>query len=107
MQKNIFDGRMAQLNERFQEMDSDITAALPERDEEYAAMRKRRGELEAQYPVEKWLEGKGAVSLSAGEHAALVEYMQVTFAAENRERLNLYLAGHKDCFGYLKRVGLL
>jgi hypothetical protein len=107
MQENNFDGRMAQLDERFQEMDSGITTALLERDEEYAAMRKRLGELEAQYSVEKWLEGNGAVSLSANEHAALVEYTQVTFDAENRERLNLYFAGHKDCFGYLKRIGLL
>jgi hypothetical protein len=107
MQENIFDGLVAQLEDRFQEMDSSITTALLERDEQYAALRKRLGELEQQYPIEKWLEGKGAVSLSAEDHAALVEYMSVTFEAENRERLNLYLAEHKDCFGYLKRIGLL
>jgi hypothetical protein len=107
MPSNIFDGLLAQLEENFQELDSNITTALLECDEEYAALRKRLGELEQQYPIESWLEGKGAVSLSADEHAALVEYTQVTFEAENQERLNLYLAGHKDCFAYLKRIGLL
>jgi hypothetical protein len=107
MQEDIFSGLVAQLEERFQEMDSDITTALLERDEQYAALRKRLGELERQYPIEAWLEGKGAVSLSADEHAALVEYTKVTFESENRERLNLYLAGHRDCFGYLKQIGLL
>lgn len=58
----------ALLEERFETMDSDITVALPERDEKYAA---------------------------------LVEYIRVTDEAENRERLNLYLAGHRDCFAYL------
>lgn len=107
MQENIFGELAAQLEERFAELDSDVTTALLERDEQYAALRKRLGELEKQYPIESWLEGAGAVSLSADDHAALVEYTQVTFEAENRERLNLYLAGHRDCFGYLKRIGLL
>jgi hypothetical protein len=107
MQENIFDGLTALLEERFAEMDSDITTALLELDEEYAVLRKRLGELEQQYPIESWMEGAGAVSLSADEHAALVEYTRVTFEAENRERLNLYLAGHRDCFAYLKRIGLL
>jgi hypothetical protein len=55
---------------------------------------------------EAWLEGAGVVVLSADEHAALVEYTRVTFKAENMERLNLYLAGHRDCFAYRKRIGL-
>jgi hypothetical protein len=87
-------------------MDSDITKALPEQDEQYATLRKQLGELERQFPIEDWIEGEGAVNLTAEEHAALVKYTSVTFDAENRERLNLYLAGHKDCFAYLKRIEL-
>jgi hypothetical protein len=107
MQENTFSGLLTQFEENFQEMDSTITTALLECDEEYSALRKRLGELEQQYPIEKWLEGKGEIRLTAEEHAALVEYMSVSFESENRERLNLYLAGHKDCFAYLKRIGLL
>ena len=38
MQDSIFTGLLAQLEERFEEMDSEITVALPERDEKYAAL---------------------------------------------------------------------
>ena len=107
MKDDIFSGLQTEIEDTFQEKDSEITTALLESDEKYAALRKRLDELERQYPIEKWLEGKGAINLTAEEHAAMVEYMKVTFDAENRERLNLYLAGHRDCFAYLKRVGLL
>jgi dsDNA-binding SOS-regulon protein len=53
------------------------------------------------------LDGEGAVRLTAEEHAGLVEHTRTTDEAENRERLNLYLAGHRDCFAYLKKIGLL
>lgn len=107
MQEDIFGKLVDQLEEQFEEMDSDITTALLESNVEYAALRKRLGELEEQYAIEAWLEGDGALSLSADDHAALVEYTQLTFQSESMERLNLYLAGHRDCFGYLKRIGLL
>ena len=108
MQDNIFDGLLAQLEERFEEMDSEITVALPERDEKYAALRARLEELERRFPfIESVLDGEGAVRLSAEEHVGLVEYNRTTDEAENRERLNLYLTGHRDCFAYLKKIGLL
>ena len=108
MQENIFAGLLAQLEERFLEMDSEITVALPERDEKYAALWARLSELERLYPfIESVLDGEGAVRLTAEEHAGLVEFIRTTDEAENRERLNVYLAGHRDCFAYLKRIGLL
>ena len=108
MQDSIFDGLLAQLEERFEEMDSKITVALPGRDEKYAALRARLEELEQRFPfIESALDGVGALRLSAEEHAGLVEYNRTTDEAENRERLNLYLAGHRDCFAYLKKIGLL
>jgi hypothetical protein len=108
MRDNIFAGLLAQLEERFEEMDSEITIDLPERDEKYAALRARLEELERQFPfIETVLDGAGVVRLSAEEHSGLVEHIRTTDEAENRERLNLYLAGHRDCFAYLKRIGLL
>ncbi len=108
MQENIFAGLLAQLEERFEEMDSEITVALPERDEKYAALRARLNELEREYAfIESVLDGEGTVHLTAEEHAELVEFIRTTDEAENRERMNLYLAGHRDCFAYLKRIGLL
>ena len=108
MQYDIFSKLLNQLEEQFQEMDSEITVALPERDKEYARLKMRLEELERQFPfIETVLDGEGEVRLTAKEHAGLVEYMRVTDDAENRERLNLYYAGHRDCFAYLQRIGLL
>jgi hypothetical protein len=108
MKDEIFSGLVAQLEERFQEMDSNITTVLLDTDEEYAALRSRQTELEERFPfIETAMEGKGSLLLNAVEHAGLVEYLSVVNEIENRERLNLYYAGHRDCFTYLKRVGLL
>ena len=108
MQEGIFSGLLAQLEERFEEMDSEITVALTERDEKYAALRARLEELERRFPfIESVMDGEGVVGLTTEEHAWLVEYIRTTDEAENRERLNLYLAGHRDCFAYLKQIGLL
>ncbi len=108
MRESIFAEMLAQLEERFEEMDSEITVALPDRDKKYAALRARLEELDQSYPfIETVLDGEGAVCLTAEEHAGLMEFIRTTDEAENRERLNLYLAGHRDCFAYLRRIGLL
>jgi hypothetical protein len=106
--RGVFFELLTTLEDRFDEMDSDITTTLPERDEKYAALKKRLAELEQRFPfIESVMDGEGAVRLTADEHAGLVEYVRMIDEAENRERLNLYLAGHRDCFAYLKRIGLL
>jgi biopolymer transport protein ExbD len=106
MKDEVFSGLVALPPERFQEMDSDITVKLADSDTEYAALKVRLDELERQLPfIEKVLEGKDELHLTAEQHAGFAEYMRVTNEAENIERMNLYLAGHRDCFAYLKRIG--
>jgi hypothetical protein len=108
VQKDIVTGLSAHLEERFDEMDSDITISLLESDAEYKALRERLEELEQRFPfIESVLDGEGAVRLTAEEHAGLVEYIRVADEAENRERLNLYYAGHRDCFSYLRKIRIL
>ena len=108
MEESIFTELLAQLEERFLEMDSEITIALPVHDLQYAALRARLKKLERQFPfIESVLDSEGTVRLTAEDHAGLVEFLRTTDEAENRERLNLYLAGHRDCLTYLKRIGLL
>jgi len=108
MKDEVFSGMVAQLEDVFQEMDSDLTAALIDTDEEYAAMWKRMIELEEKFPcIESVVEGEGVVSLNAEQHTGLVEYLRIVNKMEDRERLNLYYAGHRDCFAYLKKIGLI
>jgi hypothetical protein len=108
MRDEVFTGLVALLEERFQEIDSDITVALGDSNGEYAALKARLLELERQYPfIEQVVEGKGELCLTSGQHAGFAEYMRLTDEAENIERMNLYLTGHRDCLAYLKRIGLL
>ena len=57
MNDEIFTGLVAQLEDRFQEMDSGLSTALIETDAEYAALAERRKELEVRFPfIESMLE---------------------------------------------------
>ncbi|GHU54098.1 hypothetical protein FACS1894132_08180 [Clostridia bacterium] len=108
MKDEVFSGLVALLEERFHEMDSDITVKLADSDMEYVALKARIDEQERKFPfIEKVLEGKDELRLTAEQHAGFAEYMRVTNEAENIERMNLYLSGHHDCFAYLKKIGLL
>jgi hypothetical protein len=50
MQESIFAGLLTQLEDRFEELDSEITVTLPEHDEKYAALRARLEQLERRFP---------------------------------------------------------
>jgi hypothetical protein len=92
----------------FMEIDSVVTVALRKNDEGYAALRERKKELETRFPfIEPLLEGTAASGLSKDELTGLAEHAAVSFEMERRERLSLYLAGHRDCLAYLKRIGAL
>ncbi len=108
MNDNIFAGMVENLEASFQEIASGVTAALQDTDAEYAALSRKRLELQGRFPcIGAALEGEGAVSMTAAEHAGLLEYLGVAGDMENIERLRLYYAGHKDCFAYLKKIGAI
>lgn len=100
------------IEDLFAEMDSAITMALPETDEKYSALRQEIRQLRKDYPmIDKVLEGDGesggAISISADEHAALVQHRVLTFQMEDIERQQIYFRGHTDCLAYLKRIGAI
>jgi hypothetical protein len=105
---NIFIGMVETLEDNFQELSSDIVSALRDTDETYAALFEKRLELQRRFPcIQATVERDGGVSMTAEEHAGLLEYLGVVNEMENIERLRLYYAGHRDCFAYLKKIGAI
>jgi hypothetical protein len=108
MKEKVYETHPFLSDDGFLELESAVVAALRKGDEGYVALRRRKKELEANFPfVESVLEGAGPVSLSTDEHTGLSEYMAVSFEMERIERRSLYLAGHRDCLAYLRCLGVL
>ena len=92
----------------FPEIDSDISTDLFKQGGEYAALRQEADRLQQAHPViEQVLEGEGAISLTADEHAAFVQYISLTRQMEEAERKHIYFRGHTDSFAYLKKIGAI
>ena len=101
-------GLFSQFEDMFVETSSNLAFALRDSDEEYAAMRKHWWELAERFPfIQPMLENGDGLSLSVEERAGLQEYRGVIIEMEYRERLELYYAGHCDCFAYLRRIGVV
>jgi hypothetical protein len=95
------------INERYKEIENEVAAKLRD-DEQYTALRKQSNLLMEKHPcILQLLEGKGPLSVSEEEHAALVQYTMLKINEENMERKEIYCFGHADCIAYLKRVGAL
>jgi hypothetical protein len=96
------------IDEMFSGMDSQIVIALKESDEDYAALARDLDDVDRRFPkIEQWLEGSGALTLTAEEHAGLALHTALTSKAEDMERRAIYYAGHRDCLAWLKKIGAL
>ena len=96
------------LKMSFSEIDSDIVVDLRKTDAEYAALYRDLAEIKQQHPfIDTILEGEGAISLSAEEHAAFVQAVCLTRKLESMERLHIYFRGHTDAYAYLKEIGAI
>jgi len=96
------------IEDAFPEIDSDISTDLFKTDNEYAALRQEADRLQQAHPViERALEGEGEISLTAEEHAALVQYIGLQKDMEENERRHIYFRGHTDNFAYLKKIGAI
>ena len=108
MSDNIFAGMVENLEFNFHEIASGITASLREMDEEYALLSEKRLELQEQFPcIQEIFDGEVKISMTADEHEGLLQYLSVVSDMENIERLRIYYAGHRDCFAYLKKIGVI
>ena len=96
------------LKMSFSEIDSDIVVDLRKTDAEYAALYRELAEIKQQHPfIDTILEGEGAITLSAGEHAALSQAVRLMRKLESMERRHIYFRGHTDAYAYLKEIGAL
>lgn len=68
----------SRIEDAFAEIDSDIVMDLLNTDEDYAALSDRMDKLKTQYPViDKMNEGSGEIRMTAEEHRAYVDYLNL------------------------------
>lgn len=73
-------------------------------DEDYAALSDRMDKLTTQYPViDKMNEGSGEIRMTAEEHRAYVDYLNLARQMEDMERQHIYFRRRTDAVAYLKK----
>jgi len=96
------------IEDSFSEIDSEIVTDLSDTNDEYAALQEKIKKLQKDFPaVVKVIESSGAVSLTAEEHKALTQYLEIKSEMEDMERKQIYFRGHTDSFAYLKKIGVI
>ena len=95
----------SRIEDDFAEIDSDIVIDLQNTNEDYAELSERMDQLRAQYPViDKMNESSGEIRMTAEEHRAYVDYLNLARQMEDMERQHIYFRGHTDAVAYLKKI---
>ena len=90
MSDNYFD-LPSRIEDAFAEIDSDIVMDLLNTDEDYAGFSDRMDKLKTQYPViDKMNEDSGEIRMTAEEHRAYVDYLNLARQMEDMERQRIY-----------------
>ena len=96
------------IDDNFLDFESDLIVTLPEKNPEYAKLKEEKDELSCKYPIlEEWFEGRKSLSLTAEEYTAFVKHKYLVRDMDFIERQAIYYAGQRDCYMYLKRIGLI
>ena len=104
MSDNYFD-LPSRIEDAFAEIDSDIVMDLLNTDEDYAGLSDRMDKLKTQYPViDKMNEDSGEIRMTAEEHRAYVNYLNLVRQMEDMERQHISFRGHTDAVAYLKKI---
>ena len=108
MNDNIFIGMVENLENNFFEISTDVLSSLRDTNEEYKALHQKRLALQSEFPcIQNVFEGETEITITSAEHKVLLEYIGIVSDMENIERLQLYYAGHRDCFAYFKKIGVI
>ena len=95
----------SRIEDDFAEIDSDIMMDLLNTDEDYAELSDRMDKLKTQYLViDKMNEDSGEISMTAEEHQAYVDYLNLARQVEDTERQHTYFREHTDAVAYLKKI---
>ena len=90
------------------EIDTSIVMSLRKEDEQYVALKKELRELLDRHTVvAELLNGQKGVNLTGEEQEAFHEYMVIRAEIEHRERELFYYYGHKHCYEYMNRIGVV
>ena len=74
-------------------------------DEDYAALSDRMDKLKTQYPViDKISEDSGEIRMTAEEHRAYVDYLNLARQMEDMERQHIYFRRRTGTVAYLKKT---
>lgn len=85
------------IEDAFAEIDSDIVMDLLNTDEDYAELSDRMDKLKTQHPViDNMNEDSGEIRMTAEEHRAYVDYLNLARQMEDMERQHIYFRGHTD-----------
>ncbi|MCU6743592.1 hypothetical protein OCV77_03585 [Suilimivivens aceti] len=61
--------------------------------------------LKTQYPViDNMKEGSGEIRMTAEEHRAYVDYLNLALQMEDMERQHIYFRGHTNAVAYFKKI---
>ena len=95
----------SRIEDDFAEIDSDIVMDLLNTDEDYTEFSDRMDQLRVQYPViDRLDEDDGEIHMTAEEHRAYVDYLNLARQMEDMERQHIYFRGHTDAVAYLKKI---
>ena len=93
------------IDKTFSEIENEICAYLRNNDSEYADMWQEVTRLENDFPViQRVTAVSGAINLTAEEHHALTQYLNLKKDMGNIERKQIYISGHMDNTAYIKQI---
>ena len=94
----------SRIEDAFAEIDSDIVMDLLNTDEDYSELSYRMDKLKTQYPViDKMNEDSGEIRMTAEEHRAYVDYLNLARQMEDMERQHIYFRRRTGTVAYLKK----
>lgn len=95
----------SRIEDDFAEIDSNIVMDLQNTNEDYTELSDRMDQLRAQYPViDRLDEDDGEIHMTAEEHRAYVDYLNLARQMEDMERQHIYFRGHTDAVAYLEEI---